>query len=246
MNSNVECSLKKRTWQLYASISDFDHPVTNRSQLGRKKKILYFHYLFCSCVISASPNLPCWFCRENIRWLFFLLYTPLRSGKNYLPYASDCISENGDQQMASTIFFIWCWITNLRGKIKYLSMNIPLDVLCSLGSLISHYMFTFKLFLTSLAKNLEAFSCASSIIWIFQRLGRRGLTWINLVLEKSFAQSIRHPLNTGCVSRWKLLIFIALWPYMLFTIFEMKNFDVFRGGQNNYCVLRNSLIYFKT
>ena len=49
-------------------------------------------------------------------------------------------------------------------KIKYLSMNIPLDVLCSLGSLLSHYMFTFKLFLTSLAKNLEAFSCASSII----------------------------------------------------------------------------------
>ena len=117
INSNVECSLKKRTWQLYASISDFDHPVTNRSRLGRKKRILYFHYLLCSCVISASPNLPCWFFRENIHWLFFL-YTPLRSGKNYLPYASDCISENGDQQMASKIFFIWCWITNLRGKNK--------------------------------------------------------------------------------------------------------------------------------
>ena len=99
------------------TISDFDHPVTNRSRLGRKKKILYFHYLFCSCLISASPNLPCWFFRENIRWLFFL-YTPLRSGKNYLPYASGCISENGDQQMASKILFIWCWITNFRGKNK--------------------------------------------------------------------------------------------------------------------------------
>ena len=94
-------------------------------------------------------------------------------------------------------------------KIKYLSMNIPLDVLCSLGSLISHYMFTFKLFLTSLAKNLEAFSCASSIIWIFQRLGRRGLTRINLILEKSFAQSIRHPLNTGCD------YFVNLFLYLL-------------------------------
>ena len=91
------------------------------SQIGpgwvQKKKTLYFHYLLCSCVISASPNLPCWFFRENIRWLFFL-YTPLRSGKNYLPYASGCISENGDQQMASKILFIWCWITNLRGKNK--------------------------------------------------------------------------------------------------------------------------------
>ena len=91
-------------------------------------------------------------------------------------------------------------------KIKYLSMNIPLEVLCSLGSLISHHMFTFKLFLTSLAKNLEAFSCASSIIWIFQRLGRRGLTWA----EHS------PPPKTQCVSMWKLLIFIVLWPYMLF------------------------------
>lgn len=148
-------------------------------------------------------------------------------------------------------------------KIKYLSMNIPLDVLCSLGSLISHYMFTFKLFLTSLAKNLEAFSCASSIIWIFQRLGRRGFTWINSVLEKGFAQSIRHPLKHSvwaCESYWYSLFsghtccsFILKKSDLRetiekkqVTIFEMKKFDVFRGGQNNYCVLRNSLIYFKT
>ena len=245
MNTKVECSLKKRTWQLYASISDFDHPVTNRSQLGRKKKILYFHYLFCSCVISASPNLPCWFCRESAG--FFSYYTLLCEVEKIICLMRLIVFQKMVTSRWHRQYFSYdVELLISEEKIKYLSMNIPLDLLCSLGSLISHYMFTFKLFLTSLAKNLEAFSCASSIIWIFQRLGRRGLTWINLILEKSFAQSIRHPLNTGCVSRWKLLIFIALWPYMLFTIFEMKNFDVFRGGKNNYCVLRNSLIYFKT